>query len=133
MQLNYKLDLPAGFGDLVWTLNGAYLQHDESTPIPGAHTYDCAGLFGFTCQTINPRWHHIFRTTWETPWNASFSATWRYISKVSEDNNTGDPTLHYSTWGTYDAFNATISVLQLPGPAGDLERQQDFADTSGRQ
>ena len=107
-QLNYKLDLPAGFGDLVWNLNGTYLQHNDSTPIPGAHTYDCAGLFGFTCQTINPRWHHIFRTTWETPWRASFSATWRYIARVSEDNNTADPTLHYSTWGTYDAFNATI-------------------------
>jgi iron complex outermembrane receptor protein len=108
VQLNYKLDLPAGFGDVVWNLNGAYLQHNESTPIPGAHTYDCAGLFGFTCQTINPRWHHIFRTTWETPWSASFSATWRYIGKVSEDNNTADPTLHYSQWGTYDVFNATI-------------------------
>jgi iron complex outermembrane recepter protein len=107
-QVNYKLDLPAGYGDLVWALNGAYLQHFESTPIPGAHTYDCAGLFGFTCQTINPRWHHIFRTTWETPWSASFSVTWRYIGEVSEDNNTGDPTLHYSTWGTYDAFNAKI-------------------------
>jgi len=107
-QLNYKLDLPAGFGDLVWNLNGAYLQHNESTPIPGAHTYDCAGLFGFTCQTINPRWHHIFRMSWETPWSASFSVTWRYIGSVSEDNNNPDPTLHYSQWGTYDAFNATI-------------------------
>jgi outer membrane receptor protein involved in Fe transport len=109
LQLNYKLELPAGWGDVVWNLNGAWLQHFEQTPIPGAHTYDCAGLFGFTCQTINPHWHHIFRTTWETPWNASFSATWRYIGSVSEDNNTADPTLHYSTWGTYDAFNASIS------------------------
>ena len=109
VQLNYKLDLPAGFGDLVWNMNGTYLQHNQSTPVPGAHTYDCAGLFGFTCQTINPRWHHILRMSWETPWSASFSATWRYIGHVSEDNNTADPTLHYSQWGTYDAFNATIA------------------------
>ena len=68
VQLNYRLDLPPGFGDLAFEMNGSYLQHDESTPYVGAHTYDCAGLFGFTCQTINPRWHHIFRSTWQTPW-----------------------------------------------------------------
>jgi hypothetical protein len=69
LQLNYKADLPEGFGGLQFELNGAYLQHQETTSLPGAHTYDCAGLFGTTCQTINPRWHHIFRTTWQMPWD----------------------------------------------------------------
>jgi iron complex outermembrane receptor protein len=109
LQLNYKHDLPAGFGGLAFEMNGAYLQHATSTPLPGAHTYDCAGLFGFTCQTINPRWHHIFRTTWLTPWDVTGSITWRYIGKVTQDNNTGDPTLHFNTWGGYDNFNPTIS------------------------
>jgi outer membrane receptor protein involved in Fe transport len=107
-QVNYKHDLPAGFGGLAFEMNGAYLQHATSTPLPGQHTYDCAGLFGFTCQTVNPRWHHIFRTTWLTPWDFTGSITWRYIAKVSQDNNTGDPTLHFNTWGAYDFFNATI-------------------------
>src|ERR1700688_3022351 len=89
-------------------MNGTYLQHKQSTPFPSAHTYYCSDLFGFTPQTINPRWHHILRMSWETPWSASFSATWRYIGSVSEDNNTPDPTLHYSQWGTYDASNETI-------------------------
>jgi iron complex outermembrane recepter protein len=108
LQLNYKHDLPAGFGGLAFEMNGAYLQHANSTPLPGAHSYDCAGLFGFTCQTVNPRWHHIFRTTWLTPWDVTGSLTWRYIGKVSQDNNTGDPTLHFNTWGAYDFFNASI-------------------------
>ena len=108
LQLSYKQDLPPGFGDLAFELNGAYLQHMKSTPYVGAHTYDCAGLFGFTCQTINPRWHHIFRSTWQTPWGVSASATWRYISSVSQDNNTNDPTLHFSSAGVYDDFNAKI-------------------------
>ncbi|MEA3139819.1 MAG: iron complex outerrane recepter protein [Gammaproteobacteria bacterium] len=111
VQTAYRLDLPPGFGSLNWQLNGAYLQHSTATPLPGAHTYDCAGLFGKTCQTINPRWHHIFRTTWDTPWNVSASATWRYIGKVSQDNNSGDPTLHYATWGGYDFFNASIPAF----------------------
>lgn len=110
LQLNYKFDLPPGFGSIAAELNGSYLQHLDSTPYVGAHTYDCAGLFGFTCQTINPRWHHIFRTTWETAWGVSASATWRYIGSVSQDNNTNDPTLHLSSPnGVYDDFNAKIS------------------------
>ncbi|HMH29978.1 MAG TPA: TonB-dependent receptor [Steroidobacteraceae bacterium] len=107
-QLNYKLDLPPGFGDVSFALNGVYQLHNESTPLPGTHTYDCAGLFGATCQTINPRWHHLFRTTWDTPWNVSASLTWRFIGSVSEDNNSGDPTLHFSTFGGYDLYNGRI-------------------------
>lgn len=108
VQLNYRFDLPPGFGGMSFALNGAYLLKNETQPLPGAHTYDCAGLFGFTCQTINPRWHHIFRTSWDTPWEVSASLTWRYIGTVAQDNNTGDPTLHFSTWGAYDYFNAKI-------------------------
>ena len=108
LQLNYKYDLPPGWGSVGFELNGAYLQHNDSTPLPGAHTYDCAGLFGFTCQTINPRWHHIFRTTWYTPWDVSASMTWRYIGRVGQDNDDPDPTLHYATWGAYDIFNRSI-------------------------
>ena len=109
VQLNYRLDLPPGFGDVAFEMNGSYLQHFKSTPYVGAHTYDCAGLFGFTCQTIDPRWHHIFRTTWQTPWGVSASATWRFIGGVSQDNNTNDPTLHDSSPnGVFDDFNARI-------------------------
>jgi len=111
LQLNYKWDLPAGFGGLEFLMNGAYLQHSETTPLPGAHTYDCAGLFGFTCQTVEPRWRHIFRATWNTPWDASFSATWRYIGKVTEDNNSTDPSLYLVTYsGSYDDYNGKISA-----------------------
>jgi iron complex outermembrane receptor protein len=111
LQLNYKWELPPGFGAVDFSMNGAYLQHMESTPVPGAHTYDCAGLFGFTCQTINPRWRHIFRTTWQTPWNVSASATWRYIGTVAQDNNSNDPTLHFASLGVYDYFNAKIPAF----------------------
>jgi len=108
VQLNYKADLPTGFGALLFALNGAYLLHNETQPLPGAHTYDCAGLFGETCQTVNPHWHHLFRTTWDTPWHISTSLTWRYIGAVSEDNNSSDPTLHFATSQAYDYFNARI-------------------------
>ena len=108
LQLGYHLDLPPGFGAISFTMNGSYLLENTTQPIPGAHTYDCAGLFGLTCQTVNPHWHHIFRTTWDTPWNVSGSLTWRYIGSASQDQNTDDPTLHYTTWGAYDFYNAKI-------------------------
>jgi iron complex outermembrane recepter protein len=112
-QLGYRYPLER-LGDLEFELNGTYEQHNETTPQPGAHTYDCAGYFGFTCQTINPRWHHIARLTWVMPWEVSASLTWRFIGPVSQDNNSPDPTLHFSTsnnvTGTvgYDFFNARI-------------------------
>jgi outer membrane receptor protein involved in Fe transport len=110
-QLGYKLDLPSGFGGVSFALNGSYLLRNETQPLPGAHTFDCAGLFGTTCQTVNPHWHHIFRTTWDTPWNVAASLTWRYIGSASQDNNSSDPTLQFSTWGAYDFFNARIPAF----------------------
>ena len=65
------------------------MEHFEQTPLPGAHTYDCAGLFGITCQTVNSHWRSIFRTTWQTPVNLDFAATWRYIG----------PTLNGAAYG----------------------------------
>jgi iron complex outermembrane receptor protein len=116
LQAGYKLDLPPALGSLALTMNGAYLLKTTLTPLPGAHTYDCAGLFGATCQTINPRWHHIFRTTWLTPWDVTASLSWRYIGRVGLDNNDSDPTLHYASFGAYDHFNShlpAISYLDL--------------------
>jgi outer membrane receptor protein involved in Fe transport len=145
LQLGYHVDLPPGFGGLSFTMNGSYLLQNTSQPIPGAHTYDCSGLFGVTCQTVNPHWHHIFRTTWDTAWNVSGSLTWRYIGSSSQDNNSDDPTLHYATWGAYDYYNAKIpaynyidlavtwnvnKILQLRAGANNiLDKDPPFIDS----
>ena len=110
-QMSYRVDLPPGFGGVSFALNGTYLLHNQAQPLPAAASYDCAGLFGVTCQTVNPRWHHLLRATWDTAWDVSASLTWRYIGKVEQDNNTDDPTLHYSYWGAYDYFNARIPAF----------------------
>ena len=107
MQLAYTLGLPSGFGDVHFDLNGTWLEHFITTPVPGGPGYDCVGLFGFTCQTVNPRWHHIFRTTWNTPWDVSASITWRYIAPVDQDANTGNPLMANPNYD-YDQYNAHI-------------------------
>ncbi len=106
-QLTYVQDLPPAFGNLRFDLIGAYLQRDISTPVPFSGSYDCSALYGSTCQTVNPRWHHIFRTTWTMPWNVSASAAWRFISPVRLDANTGNPLLANSNF-TFDQFDARI-------------------------
>ena len=92
-QSTYKLPL-ASFGSLGFALNGALLLKDQTQPFPGGPTYDCAGLFGVVCGTVNPRWRHNVRTTWSTPWNVQLAATWRFIGKVSLDNNDPNPLLN---------------------------------------
>jgi outer membrane receptor for ferrienterochelin and colicin len=82
----------------------------ETTPYVGAHTYDCTGLFGLTCQTVNPKWRHIVRLTWAAPSRVSTTLSWRYISQVKEDNNDADPTLHNASFAGYDPFNAQIGA-----------------------
>jgi outer membrane receptor protein involved in Fe transport len=107
IQLAYTQDLPTGYGNLHFDMTGTWLQHFETTPVPGGPSYDCAGLFGFTCQTVNPRWHHILRTTWNTAWDVSAALTWRYMSGVGQDANTGNPLMANPNYA-YDAYNPRI-------------------------
>ena len=108
LDATYKYLLPAALGSLNLSINGSYLLRDETTPYTGAHTYDCAGLFGAVCQTVTPKWRHVARADWETPWNVDLTLTWRYIGKVALDQNTPDPTLQFASFGVYDAFNREI-------------------------
>jgi outer membrane receptor protein involved in Fe transport len=102
-QGDYHLDLEdvgaKGYGSLAFSFNGTYLLKTASVS-PGNPEQDCAGLFGPLCQTVNPRWRHITRLTWNTPWNALFSIQWRYIGSTNLDlnafqnaGNTADPRL----------------------------------------
>jgi outer membrane receptor protein involved in Fe transport len=105
---NYKLDLAPGFGNVAWALNGAYMLHNETTPIPGGATYDCVGLFGAICQNVSPRWRHTLRTTWETAWNVSASLTWRFIGPVTQDNDSQQSALSNQVFGGFDFVNYRI-------------------------
>jgi outer membrane receptor protein involved in Fe transport len=110
VQSSYRYTLPAGWGSVATTFTGSYLLKNLTTPAPGQHTFDCAGLFGPNCNTtINPRWRHNMRVNWETPFQVILSAQWRFIGKVGLDNNDPDPSL----------FGASVRVLnqanaQLP-------------------
>jgi iron complex outermembrane recepter protein len=112
VQTNYRYSLPVGWGTLSASLNGSWVQHNVSTPYPGAVSFDCAGLFGNTCTgttgSVNPNWRHNLRINWNTPWNMLLSAQWRFVGRTSFDNNSSNPQLHFQEEGAYDALNARI-------------------------
>jgi outer membrane receptor protein involved in Fe transport len=78
-------------GGLTFNFTGTYV-NELVTTFPG-QTYDCAGLYGITCGTPTPKWRHQLRVSWNTPWNLTLSAAWRYISPTSLDINTSQPAL----------------------------------------
>ena len=107
LQGAYRLDFQRA-GALTFAWAASYMLDNKTTPYVGAHTYDCSGLFGLTCQTVNPKWRHVVRATWETPKRISATLSWRHISEVKEDNNDSDPTLNDSSFAGFDPFNAKI-------------------------
>ena len=121
LQLQYDVPIGTRWGKLEAALNGSYLQKNETTPLKG-FTYDCAGLYGVTCLTVNPKWRHNLRVSWQTPWHILLSAQWRYIGSVSLDTNDAQPSLQLinnaTNSGSFDAFDAKLgsrSYLDLSG------------------
>jgi iron complex outermembrane receptor protein len=111
LQTNYKVSV-GPMGSLRTSLNGSYMLKNNTQPLPGAPTYNCSGLFGHTCQTVAPRWRHIVNLTWSTPWNVDFGANWRYIGKVSLDNNSTDPSLAGADDnGVFNSINAKFPAF----------------------
>jgi iron complex outermembrane receptor protein len=106
VQTGYDVDLNdwhlGDHGRLLFSFNGTANLKATTQPTPGAHTYDCSGLFGNTCQTVDPKWTHAFRVTWQTPWDVLASVNWRYMSKVTYEGNTKDITLAKATVDTFD-------------------------------
>ncbi len=108
-----RIGLSEGLGGLQFSLVGTRFLKATTTPFVGAHTYDCEGLFGSTCQTVNPKWRHTLRATWESPWDLLLSAQWRYIGSASFERNTSDPTLTNHRHDSVDAKLDAVSYLDL--------------------
>lgn len=84
--LSYRRALPSldgrSLGHASLTLNGSWLMVLTTQTEPGAPSYDCAGFYGIQCGDPAPRWRHILRLGWETPWNLDVTLAWRYVGPV---------------------------------------------------
>ena len=110
---NYRVDLDdwgaKDMGSLSMSFMGTWLDH-LTTILPDKTQYDCAGLYGVTCGTPSPHWRHQVRLTWNSPWNASFSASWRFIGNTSLDFNTNQ----------FDLQNGFKDVLPTDAKIGNV-------------
>jgi iron complex outermembrane recepter protein len=105
VQLNYKRPLPLNLGSVALQMFGTYMMHNSSQ-FPGQGNKDCAGLYGPNCLTVNPRWRHNMRISWNMPWDVTLAATWRYLGRVGYDGN--DSTFGGGAPGTLMLVNGTI-------------------------
>lgn len=80
---SYTLDLNR-FGKVNLDLVGTFLLDLSTEPLPGLGTYNCKGLYGYTCGEPSPTWRHQLRTTWMIPGKekATLSLAWRYLDSV---------------------------------------------------
>ncbi|MDX3909915.1 MAG: TonB-dependent receptor [Sphingobium sp.] len=72
------------------SFNGSRLLKYDFTPIVGVPLVnECAGRFGNSCGQPTPKWKHSARATYI---NGPFtlSTSWRYLSKVTDDNDDVD-------------------------------------------
>jgi iron complex outermembrane receptor protein len=113
IQSGYRVPLHS-LGTLTFNLNGTYLANTTVTPLPGFGTFDCAGLYGATCASVNPRWRHNLRTNWQLPWTGFLvSAQWRYIGRSSLDSNSSNPLLSNGRINTLYAHVGSVNYLDL--------------------
>ncbi len=119
VQVNYNLPIEMigleEYGRVSVALNGAYLIEATTVPLPGDPEYDCAGLYGPQCQTVNPKWRHQLRVNWTTPWDMTFSAAWRYIGEVKLERDTNEPTIGQNGNDPFNHLLPARSYLDLSG------------------
>ena len=98
---NYNMALPPSWGSLAFAFTGSYLMDLKNDAGTGLGPYNCAGFYGPVCNgtatAINPlpKWKHLLRATWSTPWSGlDLAAAWRHINSVKLDAFDSDPQLN---------------------------------------
>lgn len=113
LQLNHTWTMPGNWGDLSTALVGSWLDKATTINLPGSPEYDCAGLYGATCQTLNPDWRSTLRLSWTTPWDLLLSVQWRYIDGVSLDTNSSQSELNNRKFNAFSASLPSVSYFDL--------------------
>ena len=90
---NYNFEI-GDYGSVNVDYNSSYLIDFVEVSLPGEDPFDCAGLFGGTCngQIPRPEYNHRLRASWASPYNFDLSVTWRRVGGfglqgAAPDNN----------------------------------------------
>jgi iron complex outermembrane recepter protein len=109
----YHHSLPSNWGSLQVSLNGTLMKSNKTQTYKTAPTYDCNGLFGNSCQTVNPKWRHQMRVSWQTPTKLLVSLQWRYLGGVTLETTTNQPVIGANTPNSFDGHLPAVSYLDL--------------------
>jgi iron complex outermembrane recepter protein len=107
-------------GKLDFDFTGTYLMELVTEPLPGLGSYDCKGLYGYTCGVPSPTWRHQLRTTWEFPGASkpTLSLAWRYFGGVTLSSVSNDAYLN--TPSLASVFNRKISAYNYFDLSGTI-------------
>ncbi len=89
---DYTFDI-GNLGSLNLGLVGTYLIEQVSQPVPNGGSYDCKGLYGYTCGQPTPEWRHVARLSWMAPTDTTVSLSWRHIGGTKLSSLTDNPLL----------------------------------------
>ena len=110
-QVAYGFNAGEKWGDVNLSYVATYQFENSSTPLPGAGNFDCVGHFDQGCGNPTFDYRHIVTANWQTPWNVSVSANWRYFAAVdrisSIDTDTGALTT-FADEGNGELVSATL-------------------------
>ncbi|WP_304165661.1 TonB-dependent receptor domain-containing protein [Phenylobacterium aquaticum] len=101
------------WGGLTFGFVGTYTKNYVTQPVTGGGTYECAGMYGVTCDVPDPKWRHRAKLTWTTPWNVNATLTWRYIGSTKFDGNSTNAFLNQGITDTIDASLKAINYIDL--------------------
>ncbi|AXJ95594.1 MULTISPECIES: TonB-dependent receptor domain-containing protein [unclassified Sphingomonas] len=105
--LDFGTNLNVGlgrFGKLSAEMVGTWLFQSVTQPLPGGGTYDCTGLYGFSCGQPQPEWRHNARLTWSPDRSTSLSLAWRYIGPTALSTTSSNSFLN----GSPDPIDARL-------------------------
>ena len=148
VQFNYNVDTAdlglANNGSLDFAMAGTYTTLSKTQNLPGEAFYNCAGLYGKTCNAPESRWRHQFSMTWTTPWDVTFTPSWRYIGGAILDAASNQPILHHaygfnaaqvnvpdrSYFDIFASWQATDQLDLRAGMTNILDTDPPFLDAS---
>ncbi|HUO96959.1 MAG TPA: TonB-dependent receptor [Steroidobacteraceae bacterium] len=121
LKTHYRLDA-GSTGKFIFDLTGTRVQSFVTQPLPTGGSYDCAGLWGSTCNAPLPRWRHVLNTTWSTPWaGLDVTARWRYIGHSDVDRSSSNPllsALYYQSTAHIPAYTYIDLSASMPVTSG---------------
>ncbi len=124
IDVNASYSLPlGGVGTLDLNFMGTWLNELVNQPLPGLGTYDCKGLFGYSCGQPSPEWRHQLRTTFRTRDDAAtVSLAWRHNGATTLSSLSDNPALK----GTPSVINARIGAYDYFDLAGTFAVQKSL-------